>query len=75
MELSSTLQDIDQLIATQTQESLHLDYKDSRAIDKSKREEISKDVSAFANADGGTIIYGVTEKKTSPSCARQWCRS
>ena len=66
MELPSTLQDIDQLIATQTQESLHLDYKDSRAIDKSKREEISKDVSAFANADGGTIIYGVTEKKHLP---------
>lgn len=62
MELPSTLKDIDKLIATQTQESLHLDYKDSRVIDKSKREEISKDVSAFANSDGGTIIYGVTEQ-------------
>jgi predicted HTH transcriptional regulator len=66
MEFPSTPQDIDHLIATQTQESLHLDYKDSRAIDKSKREEISKDVSAFASSDGGTIIYGVTEKNHLP---------
>jgi hypothetical protein len=66
MELPSTLQDIDKLIATQTQENIHLDYKDNRAIDKNKREEISKDVSAFANSDGGTIIYGVTEQNHLP---------
>ena len=26
-----------------------------------KKKEIAKDVSAFANSDGGTIIYGVSE--------------
>lgn len=66
MELPSTVQDIDKLIATQTQESLHLDYKDSRAIDRSKKAEISKDVSAFANSDGGVIIYGVIEQDHLP---------
>jgi hypothetical protein len=66
MELPTTLQDIDKLISTQTQESLHLDYKDSRAVDKSKRAEISKDVSAFANSDGGAIIYGVIEQDHLP---------
>src|SRR5205823_5737014 len=48
------------------QESLHLDYKDSRAIDSSKFAEIAKDVSAFANSDGGLIIYGVQEKDHLP---------
>ncbi len=60
--LPSKMAHIDGLIAAQTQESLHLDYKDSRAIDKNKRLEISKDVSAFANSAGGVIIYGVREK-------------
>lgn len=45
------------------EESLHLDYKAAGALqkDKKKREEIVKDVTAFANADGGVIIYGVAE--------------
>jgi hypothetical protein len=30
--------------------------------------EISKDVSSFANADGGTIIYGIVEDKHLPFC-------
>ena len=60
------LEDVEKMIASQTQESLHLDYKDSRAIDLSKRAEIAKDVSAFANSDGGLIIYGVSEKDNLP---------
>ena len=30
-------------------------------IQKEKKNEIAKDVSAFANSDGGTIIYGIRE--------------
>jgi hypothetical protein len=47
-------------------ESLHLEYKASDAIDKRddrKKLEIARDVSAFANADGGQIVYGMTENK------------
>lgn len=62
LDLPTTVADIDRLIADEVQESLHLDYKDSRAIDSSKFTEIAKDVSAFANSDGGLIIYGVQEK-------------
>ena len=43
------------------EESLNLDYKDARSIAKSdsKKREITKDVSAMANSDGGIIIYGI----------------
>ena len=44
-------------------ESIHLDYKASDAVERSKRSEITKDVSAFANSDGGVLVYGVGEKK------------
>ena len=54
--------DILEMISLQIQENLHLDYKASAALSHSKRDEISKDVSAFANSDGGLIIYGVTEE-------------
>lgn len=51
------------LIENKTQESLTLDYKRSPSLDRtdSKRAELSKDVSAFANSAGGTLIYGMEE--------------
>jgi len=56
---------LESLIQNQVQESLHLDYKRSSALDNTERNknEISKDVSAFANSDGGTIIYGIEEEE------------
>lgn len=58
-----TLDKINQYIADGIEENIHLDYKGSGSIAKSgeKKKEISKDVSAFANSDGGVIIYGVRE--------------
>jgi len=51
------------LIENQIEESLHLDYKASGALAKQndKTTEISKDVSAMANSDGGILIYGIRE--------------
>lgn len=45
------------------EESLHLDYKAAGSLAKvpQKRDEIVKDVTAFANSDGGVIVYGVRE--------------
>jgi hypothetical protein len=45
------------------EEGHHLEYKAAAALGKNndKKAEITKDVSAFANADGGTIIYGIAE--------------
>ena len=59
-----TEKDLCELIETQAEESIHLDFKASGALEKSdvKRTEITKDVSAFANSDGGIIIYGILEK-------------
>lgn len=61
--------DIRSLIIDGVPESISLDYKDSRALEKTdrKKADISKDVSAFANAAGGTIVYGVSEKGQRPT--------
>lgn len=58
-----TIDDVKDLIDNEIEESIHLDFKDAQALDKSdgKKKEISKDVSAFANSDGGIIIYGIKE--------------
>jgi hypothetical protein len=58
-----SLDKINQFIRDGIEENIHLDYKGSGSISKTpdKKKEISKDVSAFANSDGGTIIYGVRE--------------
>ena len=50
-------------IADQVEESISLDYKASASLQKTenKKNEIGKDVSAFANSVGGTIVYGVAQ--------------
>jgi schlafen family protein len=60
--------DLDRLVAEDVQESLTLDYKDAAALGKSsqQRNELFKDVSAFANSAGGQIIYGIQEKDRHP---------
>src|SRR6266536_186699 len=52
-----------ELIRDQVPENLTLDYKRAAALDKSesKKAEISKDASAFANSAGGVLVYGVAE--------------
>lgn len=59
----SSITDLQNLICNQVEENLHLDYKAADALMKTdgKKKEISKDVSAFANSDGGIIIYGIKE--------------
>jgi hypothetical protein len=60
----SNVSDLQSLIDNQIEENLHLDYKAAGALHKTdgkKKIEISKDVSAFANSDGGVIVYGIKE--------------
>jgi hypothetical protein len=52
---------LNSLIENKVQESLNLEYKSAEALDEKHRNEITKDVSSFANSDGGIIIYGIKE--------------
>lgn len=56
--------EIQSLIADEIQESIHLDYKEARAVGKTDKQkfDFAKDVSAFANSDGGVLVYGIKEK-------------
>ena len=56
-------EDLLELVKQGTQESIDLEYKGCNALGKNdgKKNEISKDVSAFANSAGGTIVYGMIE--------------
>lgn len=60
---------IESLINNEVEESINIDYKAGEALDKAdkKKAEISKDVSAFANSNGGIIIYGINELHHKPS--------
>lgn len=64
MNLPASIPEVEQMVRDQVQESIHLDYKASKAISPKERDEIANDVSAFANSDGGVLIYGVEEDKT-----------
>ena len=60
----TTIEDLQSLIDNEIEESTELEYKSSFAIENKKRkEELAKDVSAMANANGGTIIYGIRQKE------------
>ena len=54
---------IQRYIDDEIEESLNLDYKAADALAKTdgKRKEVTKDVSAMANSDGGVIVYGLSE--------------
>ena len=57
-----TKEDLEQLIG-QT-ESLRLDFKESRLLDQPREQvvnNLSREVSAFANTEGGTIVLGIIE--------------
>lgn len=57
------LKKVKSFIENKIEENLNLDYKASGSLQRNdkKTNEISKDVSAFANSDGGIIIYGIKE--------------
>lgn len=57
------LEDIQSLVESRIEESLTLEYK--RQLGKNS--DIAKDVSAFANTAGGTIIYGIPDEDKIPS--------
>jgi hypothetical protein len=69
-----TKERLTQLTKGKIEETAALEFKGAGALAKnnSKTDEITKDVSAFANSSGGTLIYGITETrdKTRPPVAQ-----
>ncbi len=62
-----THEDLRTLVQQRVSESLHLEYKRSDALRNDKGlSELSKDASAFANSDGGMIIFGIQENGHRP---------
>ncbi len=63
-----TKENLDRLIADQVEESSILEYKAAESIGRSdgKKRDITKDISAFANAAGGVLIYGIREHAGDP---------
>jgi len=59
------------LIQNAQEEFLELDFKRADSLKNTdlNKKEIGKDVSAFANTIGGTIIYGIEEAPTAPHAA------
>lgn len=60
--------DLLKLIADEREESIDLDYKASAALEKTdaRKNDVSKDVAAFANSAGGVLIYGIREENHKP---------
>ena len=55
---------IDDLILNGVSESINLDYKQDLILAKDDdKKEFLADVSSFANAAGGDLIYGISEKR------------
>ncbi len=59
-----TEKDILQIIESKLEESINIEFKNAKALsnDKMVKKEISKDISSFANSDGGIIFYGIDEE-------------
>ena len=68
-----TEEDIVELVQSGVPESLELDYKASPSLGTTdvQKNEISKDVSSFANSAGGSIVYGVVESRANRKEYRQ----
>jgi|SRR3990172_7440168 len=72
------IDDLHELIATQAEESSTLEFKHGQVLEElsnklftnKRKDEISVDVSAFANRSGGVIIYGMEEEKVEPHSAK-----
>ncbi len=56
--------DLSRLIDDAVPESLYLDYKQTLILgDREEKKEFLRDVTSFANAEGGLLVYGVQEDR------------
>lgn len=60
---STTQEDLERLVVTNAQENMHLEFKRELPTnwDNKTKNEFLADVTAFANATGGDLIFGIAE--------------
>lgn len=59
-----TLEDLKRLVDNAVSESTHLDFKRELSLeDKDQKKEFLRDLTSLANAQGGTIVYGIDEER------------
>lgn len=56
-----TINDIQALIDNHAEENVHLELKRADALSKENADKVTRTFSAFANSDGGVVIYGIAE--------------
>lgn len=68
MAINYTKEQIISMVKEGVRENVNLDYKSVGALTNNQhhKDEISKDVSGFANSDGGVLIYGIREEDHIP---------
>lgn len=57
------LTDIEDIVSLQIKEDVHLEFKRSDIITRGKTNELTKEVCAFANSDGGVLVIGLVDGK------------
>lgn len=57
-----TFDDIQALIDNHAEEGVHLELKRADALSEKHADKVTKAFSAFANSDGGLVIYGIAEE-------------
>ena len=62
MQIPRSQDELRAIVESRAPESLNREYKRSISLTAAHRKELSKDVSSFANSDGGLLIYGVEEE-------------
>lgn len=68
MEMSN-VDDLQSLIDLGAHEDVHLEFKRSAIIIERKANDLSKEICAFANSDGGRIVVGIEEGKSGVAAA------
>lgn len=55
---------LESLLLSNLEESINIEFKSAKSLSKEPavKKEISKDISSFANSDGGIIFYGIDEE-------------
>lgn len=61
-----TREDLQAIVDAGEPEGIHREYKASTLLHRDRTDELTKAVTAFANSDGGILIFGIVESNGKP---------